>query len=112
MTRPDDFPNVPLPGMPELNIRQITGVLGQGGDVDLMLINFRVPQTVTVTSDNIDLKVSVLTPGGHVLGVFNDPLDRNVIIPSVTGVRYLKIEGASNVNMSSHFMTGTYHVSF
>jgi hypothetical protein len=110
--RPDDFPNVPQPGLPELNNRQITGVLEQPGDVDMMLINFRSPRSVIVTSDNIDLKVTVLTPGGHVMGELNDPLDRNVVIPEVTGAVYLKIEGESNVNMSSRFMTGTYHVSY
>ncbi len=110
--RPDDFPNVPHPGVPEMNIRQITGILEQPGDVDMMLINFRSTRPVTIISDNIDLKVTVLTPGGHVMGEFNDPLDRNVVIPEVTGARYLKIEGESNVNMSSRFMTGTYHISY
>jgi hypothetical protein len=110
--RPDDFPNVLKPGMPEINNRLITGVLEQGGDVDVLFINFRSPRGVIVTSDNIDLKVTVLAPGGQVLGVFNDPLDRNVIIPEVRGVAFLMVEGESNVNMSSQFMTGTYYISF
>jgi hypothetical protein len=109
--RPDDFPNLLQPGMPAMNINEITGVLEQAGDVDIMLINFRSPGKVTVTSNNIDLKVTVLTPGGQVMGVFNDPADRNVVIPSVPGARFLRIEGESNINMSSQFMTGTYHVS-
>jgi hypothetical protein len=110
--RPDDFPNFPEPGQPELNRNEVIGVLEQPGDVDFLFINFRSPRNVTVASDNIDLKVTVLSPGGQVLGVFNDPLDRNVVIPDVRGARYLRIEGESNANMSSQFMTGTYYISY
>ncbi len=110
--RPDDFPNVPQPGQPEMNRNGIIGILEQGGDVDVLFINFRSARSATITSDNIDLKVTVLSPGGQVLGVFNDPLDRNVTIPAGPGPRFLRIEGESNVNMSSQFMTGMYHIAF
>jgi hypothetical protein len=43
---------------------------------------------------------------------FNDPDSPNVPVPSLNGMKYLKIEAASNGNMSAQFMTGTYRVIF
>ncbi len=46
------------------------------------------------------------------MGEFNDPEDINVTVPKAVGMRYLKVEAASNANMSSQFMTGSYKVVF
>lgn len=108
--RDDDFPNTPSGGT--LSGGEITGILEQAGDVDYMKINFKNPGPVTITSDNIDLKVSVFNNGGKLMGEYNDPFDTNVTIPSVNGLRYLKIEGESNDNMSAQFMTGMYKVTY
>ena len=108
--RVDDF--VDTAGKSGASGGELTGVLESAGDVDFIRINFKKPGPVTVSSDNIDLKVTLLNPGGHVIEEFNDPDSRDVTIPSANGMRYLKIEAASNVNMSAQFMTGTYRVSF
>lgn len=108
--RADDYPDEPSGGLVET--REITGILERAGDVDFIMINFKGPDPAVITSDNIDLKVSVVTPGGHVLEEFNDPDNTNVLIPSAVGMRYLKIEAAGNVNMSAQFMTGTYRISY
>jgi hypothetical protein len=108
--RADDFPD--LPTRNQVSAENFDGVLEHGGDVDYVLINFRSPGPLTITSDNIDLKVSVVVPGGHVFEEFNDPASTNVSIPSIEGLRYLRIEAAGNENMSAQFMTGTYHVLF
>ena len=110
VARPDDFPDGPTGGVTDLN--SISGVLERPGDVDFVMVNFRNPGPVVITSDNIDLKVSLVNPGGRVMDEFNDPDSTNVIVPSAKGMRYLKIEAASNDNMSAQFMTGTYHVSY
>ena len=107
--RTDDFPDSPS-GSPQPN-GPITGVLEHGYDVDYVRVKFRNPGPATVSSDNIDLKVSVLSGGGEVIAVYNDPDSTNVTIPSVHGTRYLRIEGESNANMSSVFMTGTYRIT-
>lgn len=106
--RADDFPNDA--GGATIPSESFDGRLESGGDVDFIRINFRNPGPVTISSDNIDLKVTLLTPGGRVIGEFNDPDTRDVTIPSANGMRYLKIEAASNENMSSQFMTGIYRV--
>jgi hypothetical protein len=110
IVRDDDFPDTP--GNRILPAEPFTGILERAGDADVIGINFRGPGPVMVTSDNIDLKVSVLNPSGRVIEEFNEPDSTNVMIPSVNGIRYLKIEAASNANMSSQFMTGTYRVIF
>jgi len=107
--RTDDFPDSPS-GRPQPN-GPITGVLEHGYDVDYVRVKFRNPGPATISSDNIDLKVSVLGGGGEVIAVYNDPDSTNVTIPSVHGTRYLRIEGESNANMSSVFMTGTYRIT-
>jgi hypothetical protein len=108
--RPDDFPDAA--GGNTHPAGAFDGILERGGDVDFIRISFKKPGSVTIASDNIDLKVTLLTSGGHVVDEFNDPGSRDVTIPSAGGMRYLKIEAASNDNMSAQFMTGTYRVSF
>ena len=107
--RTDDFSDSPS-GSPQPN-GPITGVLEHGYDVDYVRVKFRNPGPATISSDNIDLKVSVLSGRGEVIAVYNDPDSTNVTIPSVYGTRYLRIEGESNANMSSVFMTGTYRIT-
>lgn len=107
--RTDDFPDSPS-GSPQPN-GPVTGILENGFDVDYVRVKFRNPGPATISSDNIDLKVSVLNGGGEVIAVYNDPDSTNVTIPSINGTRYLRIEGESNANMSSVFMTGTYRIT-
>lgn len=106
----DDFPNTPT-GNKSISGNEIEGILEDQDDVDYILLNFKGPGSVTVTSDNIDLKVSIVNPGGQVMAEYDDGEDINVIVPSANGKRYLKIEGISNVNLSSQFMTGKYKVA-
>jgi hypothetical protein len=106
--RADDFPNDSEGAT--IASESFEGRLESAGDVDFVRISFRGPGPVTISSDNIDLKVTLMTPGGRVIGEFNDPDTRDVTIPSANGMRYLKIEAASNENMSAQFMTGTYRV--
>ena len=108
--RGDDFPDAP--GGDVLEHNEFTGVLERAGDADFVLINFKAPGPVTVSSKNIDLKVSVLTPGERLMQEFNDPEDTNVTIPIGVGMRYLKIEAADNANVSARFMTGKYKVVY
>jgi hypothetical protein len=110
VARPDDFPDDPSGGV--VDQAQITGYLERAGDADHIRINFKNPGVAVVTSDNIDLKVSILNPGGKVMGVYNDPNSPNVTIPAAKGMRYLKIEAAGNANMAAQFGIGTYHVSY
>lgn len=109
--RPDDFPDTPQPGNPVVGGNGVSGVLEQGGDVDVLFLNFGTPQRVTVSGHNIDLKVSLLDEGGQVLQVFSDPLERNVVIPQIVGPVFLRVEAEGNANMSAQFMTGTYNVT-
>jgi hypothetical protein len=67
---------------------------------------------VYATSENIDIKVSVYSPGGHLFSEHNDLGDTGIIIPRIKGVCYLKIEAASNENMLARFMTGEYEVTY
>jgi hypothetical protein len=108
--RTDDFPDLPSGSISRDG--PVTGVLESGVDIDYVRINVKNPGPVTVSSDNIDLKVTVLNAGGKFMAVYNDPTSTNVSIPSLSGVRYLRIEGESNENMSSEFMTGTYTIIY
>jgi hypothetical protein len=110
VVRPDDLPDEPAGNTVEA--ATINGILERAGDVDFIRINFRNPGVAVITSENIDLKVSLLNPGGRVIGEFNDPNSTNVTIPSAKGMRYLKIEAAGNDNMPEQFMTGSYRVSY
>ncbi len=108
--RPDDFPNdfggrVAAPS-------GTRGVLGAGTDIDFLYLTPRSPRAVTITSEKIDLKVTLYDMAGRIVSEFNDPTDTGVIIPEVKGVCYSKVEGVSNANMSSQFMTGQYLVSY
>lgn len=108
--RADDFPDTPDGST--IAAERVNGVLERAGDVDFLRINFKGRGAATITSNNIDLKVTVLTPGRHVVEEFNDPESTGVTIPLVMGMRYLKVQAASNENMSSQFMTGTYRVTY
>ncbi len=108
--RPDDFPNnfggrVAAPS----GTRRI---LGTGNDVDFMYLTPHSTRAVTITSENIDLKVTLYDMAGRVVSEYNDLNDTGVIIPEVKGVCYIKVEVVSNANMSSQFMTGQYLVSY
>ncbi len=108
--RPDDFPNnfggrVAAPS-------GTRGVLETGTDVDFLYLRPRSPGPVSITSENIDLKVTLYNMAGRIVSEYNDPNDTGVIIPEVKGVCYIKVEGVSNANMSSQFMTGQYLVSY
>ncbi len=105
----DDFPNQPGVGT-IVSESEITGVLEQAGDVDFIRINFRNPGPVTITSENIDIRASLFSPSGQLIAEYENPDDIYVTIPSVNGLKYLKIEAASNTNMSSQFMTGQYKI--
>ncbi len=107
----DDFPDLPT-GPVQASAGVITGVLEEEGDVDFIRINFKGPGAVVISSDNMDIKVSVYTPGGHLLETYDDPEDTGVTIPQLNGNRYLKIEAISNANMSSQFMTGQYKIVY
>jgi len=106
----DDFPNSAL-GVPVL-ARTFLGRLEQAGDTDYISINFKARQGSRVTSDNIDLKVSLCNAAGTVIAVFDDPAGRNVNIPYTPRARFLKIEAGPNPNISSAFMTGHYRVQY
>jgi len=106
----DDFPDEPTGDI--VDATEITGLLERAGDTDFIKINFKNPGALSVTSDNIDLKVSLVTAGGKVLEEYNDPDQINVALPSAKGLRFLKIEAESNANMSAQFMTGTYKVVY
>jgi hypothetical protein len=106
----DDFPNESTGGSIVLG-NEITGVLEQAGDVDFIRINFRNPGPVTITSENIDIKASLFLPNGQLIAEYENPDDTHVTIPSANGLKYLKIEAVSNVNMSSQFMTGQYKIT-
>ncbi len=106
----DDFPNQPMGGA-MISSSDITGILEQAGDEDFIKINFRNPGPVTIVSDNIDMKASLYLPNGQLFAEYDDPNDINVTIPSATGLKYLKIEAISNVNMSATFMTGRYKIN-
>lgn len=108
--RADDYPDAPSNGGPTRG--PVAGVLERGGDVDYIKINFQNPGPVTVASTNIDLKVSLLSPNGRLIETYNDPAGTGVTLPEAVGVKYLRIEGESNANMSSQFMTGTYIVTY
>lgn len=107
--REDDFPNQPSGGS-IISLTEITGVLEQAGDVDFIKINFTNPGPVTITSENIDIKASLYLPNGQFIAEYENPYDTHVTIPSANGLKYLKIEAISNVNMSSVFMTGQYKI--
>lgn len=109
--RGDDFPNIPS-GNSTVSATDFIGVLEQAGDIDYIRINFRNLGPVTITSENIDIKASLFTPGGHLLAEYVNPDDTHVTIPSANGMRYLKIEAVSNTNMSSQFMTGRYRIMY
>lgn len=109
--REDDFPGTPA-GQTVSEPAEITGILEQEGDIDFIRINFRNPGDVTISSENADLKVSVYSPGGNLLGVYEDPNDTGVTIPGLRGNRFLKIEAIGNVNMSTQFMTGQYRIQY
>lgn len=110
----DDFPNAA--GNPDSHQMVVgglvEGILEEAGDADYILVNFRSPGPVTITSENIDLKVSLFNPGGQLISEHNNPDDTHVTIPSVRGLTFLKVEAVSNANMSSQFMTGKYKVSY
>lgn len=108
--REDDFPNESGGGSIVL-ANEITGVLEQAGDVDFIRINFRNPGPVTITSENIDIKASLYLPNGQLITEYENPDDTHVTIPSANGLKYLKIEAVSNVNMQSTFMTGQYKIT-
>jgi hypothetical protein len=108
----DDFPDQ-LTDLPVTATASFEGTLEKQLDVDMVKINFTAPGPVTITSQgNVDLKVTVLTVGGFVLGEYDDPGSLDVTIPSAAGLRILKIEGGYNPNVSSRFFTGKYRVSF
>ncbi|OSZ76860.1 hypothetical protein CAP36_10515 [Chitinophagaceae bacterium IBVUCB2] len=110
----DDFPNeAGNPGSHPINVGgPMDGILEQAGDVDYILINFQSPGPVTITSENIDLKVSLYNPGGGLISEYNDAEDTHVIIPAARGLAFLKVEAVSNTNMSSQFMTGKYKITY
>ncbi len=108
--REDDFPNQPSGGS-IISLTEITGVLEQAGDVDFIKINFTNPGPVTITSENIDIKASLYLPNGQLIAEYENPDDTHITIPSANGLKYLKIEAISNINMSSVFMTGQYKIA-
>jgi hypothetical protein len=108
----DDFPDQ-LTDPPVTATASFDGTLEKQLDIDIVKINFTSPGSVTITSQgNVDLKVTLLTIGGFVLGEYDVPGSLNTTIPSAEGLRFLKIEAGSNPNVSSQFLTGKYHVSF
>ena len=116
--RSDDFPNTLGPGS-VITSNEITGILEGNkatGNPDVDFIKFNVrnpgPINISVTSENIDIKAS-LYQGGRLIGEYNDPDDTHVQInaPKAAGMLFLKIEGASNINMDQRFMTGQYKVT-
>jgi hypothetical protein len=109
--RADDFPDGNVMGN-VITSGPVDGILEKQNDVDFILINFRSPGNVVITSENIDIKASIITAGGHVLAQYNDPDDTGVTIPQVRGMMFLKIEAADNTNVSSRFQTGKYRVIF
>ena len=108
--REDDFPDSPSGGL--ITATEINGILEIAGDADFFRINFKNPGPVTISSENADIKASLYTPGGHLLGEYNDPDDTYVTIPNAAGLRYLKVEAAGNANMASQFMTGKYKILY
>jgi hypothetical protein len=107
----DDFPNT-LGGAAVAPSRVITGRLEQAGDVDFIRTDMKWRGPVTVKSDNIDLKVSVYNGRGQLVQVLDDLTDRDITIPDLNRIRYIKVERAANGNMPPQFMTGTYVINF
>jgi hypothetical protein len=104
----DDFPDGPG-RISMLPPHDVNGIRETGADVDLIPFFFRDPVTISVTSDNIDLKVSVCRPSGRPMREYNDPDGLNVTFPvDMFGPGYIRVEGGSNANVSAQFMTGQY----
>jgi hypothetical protein len=108
--RADDFPDEPEGEV--VAAREITGTLERAHDVDHIKIDLDKAGSVTIISDNIDLRVALLKKSGDVIERFDDPESTNVVIPSTKGVKFLKIRAKRNDNMRAKFMTGTYRVSY
>ncbi len=108
--RPDDFPNGAI-GEP-VTSRLIQGILEQAADVDFIRVNFKSRGPITVTSDNIDLKVTLYNRIGVPMGEFDDPNATNVTIPATPRVRYISVQAGPNPNIGMEFMTGTYVVNY
>jgi hypothetical protein len=108
--REDDFPNEPGGGS-IISSTEITGILEQRDDVDFIRINFTNPGPVTINSENIDIKASLYLPNGQLIAEYENPDDTNITIPAINGLKHLKIEAISNVNLSSVFMTGEYKIT-
>ncbi len=106
----DDFPNQTGGGRVVV-ANEINGILEQAGDIDFIRIVFGNAGPVTITSENIDIKATLYSPSGQLIAEYENPDDTHVTIPSANGLKYLKIEAISNVNMSSQFMTGQYKIA-
>ncbi|MDZ4796029.1 MAG: hypothetical protein SGI83_17245 [Bacteroidota bacterium] len=107
----DDFPDQPG-GSTIASANEISVVLEQAGDVDFVRIVFGKPGPVIITSENIDIKASLYLPNGELIAIYENPNYTHVTIPSVNGLKYLKIEAISNANMSATFMTGQYKIAY
>ena len=110
--RSDDYPDAVGEKIKPAPATTFTGILETPGDADFIYIKFKSPGTVTIRSENIDLKASLYNPGGQLLASYNDPENTGITIPDARGTRYLKIEATSNLNVSAQFMTGQYTVSY
>jgi hypothetical protein len=91
---------------------EFEGVLNYGGDVDIHDLFLKGGgTTIRVTSDNADLKITLLRKGDKVMAVNTYPFDTDAEISVKRGGKFqLKVEAVSNENVSSRFMTGKYHI--
>jgi hypothetical protein len=110
--RTDDFPDDIDDKTKPANTSTFQGILERPGDADFIYIKFKSPGTLTINSENIDLKASLYNPGGQLMATYNDPENTGITIPDAKGTRYLKIEAAGNANVSAQFMTGQYTVRY
>jgi hypothetical protein len=109
--KPDDFPDSPGEWT-STGATTIVGTLGHPGDVDFIFVQPLSPVAVSATSENIDLKISFCTPGGVEIASADNPEDTNALLGRIAGIGFLRVEAASNANLSSQFMTGNYSITF
>lgn len=111
-TRADDLPDDVGSLSPSGTITlPFDGVIGQGGDIDVLETTLAFNSLVSVTSQNIDLRVELLDSIGNTISTHNDADSLNVTFMAPSGPNTFRISAADNANITAEFMTGNYSVS-
>jgi hypothetical protein len=95
----------------ELN-QEFEGILNYGGDKDINDVFLKGGgTTIKATSENADLKITLLHKGKKIIAANTNTSDTDAEIFVKRGGKFqLKVEAVSNENVSSRFMTGKYHI--